>query len=105
MAPPLASLGLVIEGYLPAFGIGPVAGCQPVKPGSWHAETGVLHAKWLENAFLEERLKRLTRDACNQHAQHVGSRVVHPPLAWLVHERKPPQAAHPLIGHRQHRRT
>src|SRR5207248_10698400 len=51
----------------------------------------------------QERLKRLTRDARNQHAQHVGPRVVHPPLTRLVHERQPPQAAHPLIRRRQRR--
>src|SRR5437588_8006722 len=70
-AAPLASLGLIIDDELPAFGVGPVAGRQPVERCRRHAETGVLHAERPEDAFSEERLKRLTRGARNQYAQYV----------------------------------
>jgi hypothetical protein len=84
--------------------IDPVAGRQPVELRGRHAESGVLHAERLEDAFTEERLQRLARGARDQHAQHLGPRVVHPPLARLVHQRQRPQAADPLVGRMWRRR-
>src|SRR6266700_1547430 len=99
-ARPLATLDLVIDLDLPAYEIGPIAGRQPVELLTGHAKTGVLHAEWLEDAFSQECLQLLTRGARNQHAQHVGTRVVHPLFTRLVHEWKLSQAAYPLIRRR-----
>src|SRR5579863_8418438 len=68
-AAPLTTHGLIIDGKLSARGIGPGAGCQAVERCLRHAETGVLHAERLEEAFAQERLKWLTRGTRNQYAQ------------------------------------
>src|SRR6266566_7877377 len=73
-ARPLAALDLVIDLDLPACEIGPIAGRQTVEFVTRHAETSVLHAERLKDAFSQEYLKLLTRGARNQHAQHVGPR-------------------------------
>ncbi len=59
-AAPLAAQGLVIDGKLPARGISPVAGRQPVERCLRHAETSVSHVERLEDPFAEELLQWLT---------------------------------------------
>src|SRR6266568_264307 len=104
-ARPLAALCIVIDLNLSAYEIGPIAGRKPVEFVTRHAETSVLHAERLEDAFSQERLQLLSRGARNQHAQHVGSSVIHPHFTRLVHEWKLSQAAYPLIWRRQRIRT
>ena len=74
-----------------------IAGSEPTELRRRNAETGVLHAEWIKDALVEEFLERLSRRARDQHAQHVGTRVVHPTFARLVHQRQCAEAVDPGI--------
>src|SRR5258707_560019 len=118
MAPPEAYPILQIANEQ-QIGMGPPSPATMPAPDEWMRRLGqlpLMHQpgeQWMYNTgadVLGVLLARvsgqelptfLTRDARKQHSQHIGSRVIHPLLPWLVHERELPQTAHPLIrrGH------
>ena len=102
-AAPFAARRFVLQLERPGLSVCPVTGREPIELFCRHAESGVLHAQRGKDSLAHERLQRLSRGPRDQHAQHVGPRVVHPFLARLAHQRQRPQAADPLIRPRRRR--
>ena len=96
LAPPAVG-GVVEHLQLSGLGIRPVGGGEPVQLLRGHREPGVGHSQRIEDALPQHRLQIAAAGPRQQHAQHLGGRVVEPPLARLVHERQRPERRHPPV--------
>ena len=95
---PLAVPRIIVNLQLPSLGVCPVATRPSVDLRGRRVKPGVFHPEGLEDALAEERLQRPAGGARDQDAEHLGARLVHPPLARVVDQGKTAEASHPLVG-------
>ncbi len=82
--------------------IGAITGTEPVDVGD--AEAGVDHAQRLEQPVAQDDVEGLAGGSGDEHAEHIGSGVVEPPVAGLVEERQRREPPHPFVRWRRYLR-